>query len=66
MAEITSYVIVNGDVSEQHPYEHSVNNQKEIERHRESVSKLHHYKTGDYNIVFALKLLQSEVGRFHT
>lgn len=65
MAEITGYVIVNGEVSDTYKYVATVSNQKEVEQHRQELRKKHNNKTGDYNICFHLRMPPSEVGRFH-
>jgi len=61
MAEIQSYVIINGDVSERTKYEATVTTQKEVDNHKEIIRSNHSNKCGDFGIRFVMKYTPEEV-----
>ena len=63
MAEITNYVIVNGDVSDRFDYTATVTTQQQIDEHKEIIRANHSNKCGDYGIRFVMSFTPQEVKR---
>jgi len=61
MAEIQSYVIINGDVSDRFDYNATVTTQKEVDNHKEIIRSNHSNKCGDFGIRFVMKYTPEEV-----
>ena len=61
MAEITEYVLINGDVSDRFDYIATVLTQEEINGHKEIIRANHSNKTGDYGVRFIMRYSPEEV-----